>query len=84
MEFGFYRPIAVNAAGDAGDASPETFGKPGTKCLIGYPPMFVKIVIKLPGELMHTVKPAFEVQARHRDSPRESDRLVLTSSTTQI
>jgi len=41
------------------------------------PPMFVKTVIKLPAELMHTVKLAFEVQARHRDSPRESDRLVI-------
>ena len=26
--------IVVNAAGDAGDASPEIFGQPGTKCLI--------------------------------------------------
>jgi len=77
------RVIGVNAAGDAGDASPAIFGKPVTKRVIS-PPMFVKIVIQLPAELMHTVKPAFEVQARHRDSPRESDRLVLTSSTTHF
>ena len=41
--------IGVNAAGDAGDASPAIFGQPETKCLI-YPPKFVKIVIKLPAE----------------------------------
>jgi len=35
---------------------------------------FVKIVIKLPAELMRTVQPAFALQARHRDSPRECDR----------
>jgi len=65
--------IGVNATGDAGDASPAIFGQPGTKCLILYPPKFVKIVIKLPPELMHTVQPAFAVQARRRDSPREID-----------
>ena len=65
--------IGVNATGHAGDASPAIFGQPGTKCLILYPPKFVKIVIKLPPELMHTVQPAFAVQARRRDSPRESD-----------
>jgi len=38
---------------------------------------FVKIVIKLPAELMRTVQPAFAVQARHRDSQRESDTVVI-------
>ena len=41
--------IGVNAAGDAGDASPAIFGQSGTKCLMS-PPKFVKIVIKLPAE----------------------------------
>jgi len=41
--------IVVNAAGDAGDASPAIVGQPGTKCLIS-PPKFDKIVIKLPAE----------------------------------
>ena len=63
--------MGVNATGDAGDASPAIFGQPGTKCLIS--PEFVKIVIRLPAELMRTVQPAFAVQARQRDSPRESD-----------
>jgi len=48
-DFTFTRLIGVNAAGDAGDASPAIFGQPGTKCLIS-PPKFVKIVIKLPAE----------------------------------
>jgi len=64
--------IGVNAAGDAGDAFPAIFGQPETKCLIS-PPKFVKIVIKLPAELMRTVQPAFAVQARHQHCPRECD-----------
>ena len=59
--------IGVNAAGDAGDVSPAIFGQPVTKFLIS-PPKFVKIVIKLPAELMRMVQPAFAVQARHRVS----------------
>jgi len=38
------------------------------------PPKFVKIVTKLPAELMHTLQPLFVVQARlgeHRESQRE-------------
>ena len=76
--------MGVNATGHARDASPAIFGQPGTKCLISLP-KFVKIVIKLPAELMRTVQPAFVVQSRHRDSPeRESDSpyfaWVVTSS----
>ena len=44
-----FTTIGVNAARDAGDASPAIFGQPETKCLI-YPPKFVKIFIKLPAE----------------------------------
>ena len=51
-------------------ASLAIFGQPETKCLIN-PPKLVKV--KLPAELMRMVQPAFAVQARHRDSPRESD-----------
>ena len=55
-----------------------TADMPGTQYLVSkgrnvlYPPKFVKIVIELSAELMRTVQPAFAVQARHRDSPRES------------
>ena len=65
--------IGVNAAGDA---SPAIFGQPGTKCLISSP-KFVKIVIKLPAEMMRTVQPSFAIQARHRGSQRQST-IVLT------
>jgi len=63
--------IGVNAAGDAGDASPAIFGQPMTKCLIS-PAKFVKIVIKLRAELMRTVQPAYK-EDTDRDSPRERE-----------
>jgi len=59
-----------NATGDA------ISGQPGTKCLVS-PPKFVKIVIKFPAKLKHTVQPAFVAQARHRDSSRESSYDVI-------
>jgi len=39
-------------------------------------PKFVKIVSKLPAELMRrpTAQPAFALKARHRNSPRQSSR----------
>jgi len=40
---------------------------------MSYPPKFVKTVIKFSAEQMRAVQPVFVVQARHRDSPRESD-----------
>jgi len=52
------------------------------------PPKFVKIVIKLPAELMRTVQRAFAVQGRDQHSQRESDisyfARALTSSTTHF
>jgi len=61
----------------------NTTGMPGThprKYLVSRgrnvsypPPKFVKTVIKFPAELMRAVQPVFVVQARHRDSPKESD-----------
>jgi len=61
--------IGVNAAGDAGDASPAIFGLPGTKCLIS-PPKFVKIVIKVPAEWCNQLWYKQDTQVvRERDSP---------------
>jgi len=67
----------VNTTGDAADVFSAIFGQPETKCPIS--PKVCQIVIKLPAELMRTVTTvqlallAFAVQARQRDSQRETD-----------
>ena len=76
----------INSTGDAADVFSAIFGQPETKCLIS--PKVCQIVIKLPAELMRTVQPAFAVQARPRDSQRETDSpyfaRAVTSSTTHF
>ena len=85
----YNRPLMIgaNATRDARDASPAIFGQPGTKCLIS--PKFVKIVIKLPAELMRMMQPAFGVCSTSK-TLRQSERVrpyfarAVTSSATHF
>jgi len=61
--------IGFIAIGNVGNAAfPAIIGQPGSKCLI---PQSVKIVIKLPAELVRTVQPAFAVYNQDTETVRE-------------
>jgi len=66
--------MSVNATGDAGTHPRQRLISRGRSVFIS--PTFVKIVTKLPAELMRTLQPLFVVQARlgeHRESQRERE-----------